>query len=277
MINIKIYSTVILVLLTTMSFGLTSCTFPGLQGEYMTGYKKRVDNKVEIIVYTSLTCSNCKFLHDYVEKPLYQKYISNSKVNFTIVILPEADNDSMRVSEATLAADEQGKIWEYRDALLTSWDNIGRINCSSMYLLYIAQQIGLDMDLFNHSINSGNLYKKLLENVRRSYSDNIDSIPIILINNHRIVGINPIDNYKHHRIRNSRIFAMTNIELFNQCNLHFISVLLKNIIRIIYTIQTIYVQLNYDEYIFSIRTYLKKLYNIYMVWQVDKECPTSYV
>jgi protein-disulfide isomerase len=150
---------------------------------------------VEIVIYTDFGCSECAQLHFTVETELLQQYVNTGKAEFKIYLLTGLGPDSVRAAQAALCANEQGRFWEYRDAILTAFSQMGVAAYSDEELLKVADELGLDKESFIACLNSAAIEEKLEQNMSQSQEAGIDHVPTVIINGVKVVGVEPLETY----------------------------------------------------------------------------------
>src|SRR5215467_8314234 len=150
----------------------------------------KVDAPVTIIEFTDYQCPSCGALHPIVEQ-LVGEY-PPEKLRLVIRDFPlDRHENAFKAAEASEAAREQGKYWEYIDILFRNQNAL-----SVDKLKEYAGQIGLDRAKFDSALDSG----KYAELVKRDLNDGsrlgIDSTPTVFINGRKFTGEKTHDNLK---------------------------------------------------------------------------------
>ncbi|MFL5275054.1 MAG: thioredoxin domain-containing protein [Myxococcales bacterium] len=99
--------------------------------------------------------------------------------------------NAMPAAEAAMAADEQGKFWEYHDALFKRQNELGPA-------LYdeVAKQVGLDMEKFHASIQGHKHLARIKADMAAGSAVGADGTPTFFINGKKLVGAMPIESFK---------------------------------------------------------------------------------
>ena len=84
----------------------------------------------------------------------------------------------MGAAVAALAANEQGKFWEYHDKLFENYKSL-----SHKKFQEIAQELGLDMKRFNTDLSNPKLRQAVSKDMDDAVKNGIRSTPTILVNN----------------------------------------------------------------------------------------------
>lgn len=112
---------------------------------------------------------------------------------------------SVKAAEAALCAGVQGKFWGFHDLLFEhqpSWS--GKQNYREYFRTY-AQTLDLDVEQFNHCVESGEMLEVVQQDRHQGKALNVNATPTIFLNNIRIVGARPFS-----------VFAQTIEELLQQ-------------------------------------------------------------
>lgn len=123
-------------------------------------------------------------------KQLVQAY--PGKIRLVIKNYPYKYRDFSKIAaEASLAARDQGKYWEMHEMLLTRSPKLDRDS-----LISYAQELGLDVEKFTASLDSGEYSKEVDRDVQYAESIDLYNTPTIYINGRQIVGERPFEYFK---------------------------------------------------------------------------------
>ena len=151
---------------------------------------------VNIVIYTDFSCGSCARLHFEVEKELLELYVKTGKAKLSYYLLAVVEPESVPAAQAALCANEQGRVWDYRDAILTAWQESGKPAYSEEHLRNTAEELGLDMTAFDACLsNPAAILEKLQQSLQKSQEAGIDEVPVVFINDVRIDGIQPLETY----------------------------------------------------------------------------------
>lgn len=151
--------------------------------------------KVEIVIYTDFQCGACARLHSEVEGELLRLYVDTGEVSLDMRLLSAMGPDSLRAAEAALCAADQGRFWDYRDAIFAAWLQAGEAAYSEEGLLSAAEGIGLDEGAFSACLQSGAKQAEVEENMDQAWAAGVTGIPTVFINGTKVVGFKPLDTY----------------------------------------------------------------------------------
>jgi protein-disulfide isomerase len=131
--------------------------------------------RVTLIEFTDYECPSCGRFHPVLEKIL-QEY--GDRVRLVVRNFPlDMHQHAMKAAEASEAAREQGKYWEYIALLFENQSALGVEN-----LKEYASKVGLDRQKFDQALSSG----KFRDNVKRDIEDGlkvgVNGTPTLFLN-----------------------------------------------------------------------------------------------
>ncbi len=137
---------------------------------------------ITVIVFTDFECPFCSKAHQKL-KDLFARYPQDVRILFRNFPL-NMHKDARTAAYAAACAHLQGKFWPYADLL---FENQGQLGISSLY--DYAEQVGLDMDKFKESMESGQGEKMVEADIAEGGELGINGTPGVFINGHFINGI----------------------------------------------------------------------------------------
>lgn len=139
------------------------------------------DAKVTVIEFSDFECGFCKDVSATVKR-LKQEY--GGKIRFIFKHLPiEFHKSAHLAAQASMAAHEQGKFWEYHDLLFANQRNLTKAD-----LLRYAQQLQLDMTRFRQALDSGKYKDQVSHDYDQGRWWGIDGTPIFIVNGKKMQG-----------------------------------------------------------------------------------------
>ena len=108
---------------------------------------------------------------------MLDKYSKKVKLVFKNFPLSSTHPFAYAAATAALAADAQGKFWEFHDKL---FENQKILNDAKIQ--EIAQGLKLDMDTFNKTMHDPAIQKVIARDMEEGQGAGIESIPIVFIN-----------------------------------------------------------------------------------------------
>src|SRR5712691_2927396 len=144
---------------------------------------------VTIVEWSDFQCPFCGRVEPTLQqlREQYQGKIRIAWKNQPLSFHPNA----MPAAEAAMAAHEQGKFWEFHDALFKKQLQLGPA-------LYddLARQLGLDMDRFRGAIQARKHAAHIQADIAAGNAVGAQGTPTFFINGKKLVGAQPIDAFK---------------------------------------------------------------------------------
>ncbi len=145
----------------------------------------KADAPITIIEYSDYQCPYCKKAQPHM-KAVEAKY--GDKVRVVFMNQPLAMHKMARpAAVAAMAADKQGKFWEYHDALFASE------GLDEARLVAIAKEIGLNMGKWETDRKSTEVDAAVAADVARAEKYKITSTPTFFVNGYKVKGAQPPD------------------------------------------------------------------------------------
>jgi protein-disulfide isomerase/uncharacterized membrane protein len=148
-----------------------------------------INTPAEIVVFSDFQCPACRYFFNVLNE-VKNKYAGKYHVVFKHFPLNTACNPSVKnnihpkACEAALASEaagEQGRFWEYHDALFNA--NLHDPNNSSSSL---AVKMRLDANQFARALTSKDASDRIKRNVAEAIRLNVNSTPAIFFNGRRV-------------------------------------------------------------------------------------------
>ena len=147
------------------------------------------DAKVKIVEFSDFECPACRLLASNMKAVMleYGDRVSLHFVNYPLdrTINKHLANDiHMNAGLAAIAgvcAQEQGKFWEFYNILFENQTKI-----STDYIVETANEVGLDMGKFNECINSGEIRKRVTNEIDLGKELGVSGTPTLFINGRKV-------------------------------------------------------------------------------------------
>jgi len=123
---------------------------------------------ITIIEFGDYQCEQCYKWYHTTKDSIVQNYIETGKANLIFVDLAFLGRDSPKAAAASYCAEEQGKYWEYHDLLYNFQEGIDSGWANSERLKAFAQNLELDMELFDSCVDSGKFAKRVQFNINEA-------------------------------------------------------------------------------------------------------------
>ena len=160
---------------------------------------------ITIVEFSDFQCPFCARFHVQTLPPLLEEYIDTGKVNLVYRDFPiqSIHPNALPAAVAAECANEQGKYWDYHDALFEQQSGWSRLDSNSAIAAFsqYATDIGLEKQQFDSCLETG----KYLEEVQGDLSDGRDydvtGTPAFFIGNEQIGfvklnGAQPFDSFQ---------------------------------------------------------------------------------
>jgi len=150
------------------------------------------DAKITIVSFEDYQCPFCARAHQQSFPQLKKDYIDTGKVNYVFRDFPLSFHPNAQpASEASECAHEQGKFWEYHDALFANQQDLGR----DLYLK-LAGDLKLDVNKFTTCIDTRKYQKEVEADFAYGSTVGVSGTPTFFINGVRLVGAQPFTAFK---------------------------------------------------------------------------------
>lgn len=146
---------------------------------------------VTIIEYADLQCPNCALFARTTEREIERRYIETGKVRLEFRHFPFLGKESERAAEALECAGEQGKFWQYHDALFAAQAGENRGAFSDKNLRAIADRSGLDGAALAACLDSGRYRGRVQADKLAGEAVGVQGTPTFFVNGRMIVGAQP--------------------------------------------------------------------------------------
>lgn len=159
----------------------------------------RPDAPVTMIVFSDFQCSLCSIFHFGSQEAIIETYVKRGLVRFAFKHYPTLGEESFTAAYASECAREQGKFWEYQDLLFEKQsqsviENSGIF--SSENLVRVAEEIGLEKNMFEQCLSSGQYKENILRDLEEGKAAGVQGTPTVFVNNEKMEGSLPFETYK---------------------------------------------------------------------------------
>jgi protein-disulfide isomerase len=127
---------------------------------------------------------------------LIERYVEDGTLRFKWRDFAYLGQESKTAAQAARAAQEQGKFWEYHDALYQNQGSINGGTFSDEKLIELAGEVGLDTESFESDLTSGRFEPVVQGDLREAQDTGIQGTPSFTINGQRLVGPQPLEAFE---------------------------------------------------------------------------------
>jgi len=147
------------------------------------------DAPVTIVEFSDFECPYCGAAHDTVEQVMntYAGKVRLVYRQFPLSFHPHA----AKAAEASLCAADQGKFWEYHEALFKNQKKLDLPDLKAH-----AGEVGLDTQKFSQCLDSGDKMKAVDADQQAGLAVGVGGTPAFFINGIFLNGAQPIDEFK---------------------------------------------------------------------------------
>ena len=153
------------------------------------------DAPVQIVVYFDFQCPHCDSLHSGAEAQIVETYVKTNQAHLEVRPYAVMGPDSIRASEAALCAADQGRFWEYRDALFSAYRQNGRTAYLEDGLVQTASAVGLDEGALRTCLAGHQRRAEVDEILSQGKADGVQVVPTVLINGLKVEGALPFESF----------------------------------------------------------------------------------
>jgi protein-disulfide isomerase len=151
---------------------------------------------VTVVEYADFQCPVCKRAETAVRAQLEKDYVQSGKVNIEFRMYPFIGQESFNAAQAADAAGDQGKFWEYHDALFNAQGSENGGNFTYDKLVAIAKQVGLDVPKFEETLSSNVHLADIQKEADAAHAAGVSSTPTFFIGGKKIVGVQAYSEFK---------------------------------------------------------------------------------
>lgn len=148
--------------------------------------------KVVAHLYSDFQCPACRFAEPAV-KAAMEAYKDRVRFIWKDFPLEQIHPNARGASNAARCAQDQGKFWEYHDALYASQTDWEKMNNPSGKFTEIARVLGLNEGVFTTCLTNRVHNDLVSRDVSEGLANRVDRTPTFFVNNRRYFGMNPAD------------------------------------------------------------------------------------
>ncbi len=150
---------------------------------------------VQVIAYSDFGCSHCRAWAESQEKQLRADYEASGKVRYEYKSQNIGGTPTRDAANAAECAADQGKFWDYHDALFTKQGTAANPFTKPLLKRYAAE-LGLDASKFDPCVDQNLHYDKVRADEAEATGKGVDSTPTFLVNGTKVMGAVPYAEFK---------------------------------------------------------------------------------
>lgn len=151
-------------------------------------FRGPADAKVTIVEFSDFQCPSCKAVEPLLKQVL-AKYPNDVRLVYRHYPLVSIHQYAQIAAQASEAAAEQGKFWEFHDVLFEKQEAWSKLSSESQVIdafVEYAGQLGIDTTKFRERIAADEVRKRVLADVADSQKLNLSGTPSLFVNNKRV-------------------------------------------------------------------------------------------
>jgi len=148
------------------------------------------DAPITIIEFSDYECPYCMKWHVEVWPRLLEAYPDQIRLIYRDFPLTNIHANATPAAAAANCAEEQEKYWEFNELLFSGRESLGVPG----YQAY-AEEISLDMGLFNECLDSGRHNEEIMADFEFAANLGISSTPTFFVNGIPVVGAQPFEMF----------------------------------------------------------------------------------
>lgn len=151
---------------------------------------------VTVVEYADFQCPVCKRAESSIVSKIEEDYIVDGQVKLEFRMFPIIGDESYWAAQAAEAARDQGKFWEYHNALFNAQ---GRENSGAFSydrLVALAKDVGLDVPTFEQTLQDNTHLDAIKAEAKAASDAGVSSTPTFYVNGKKIVGAQSYDVFQ---------------------------------------------------------------------------------
>jgi protein-disulfide isomerase len=149
------------------------------------------DAPITIVEFSDFQCPFCGRFYQDTYQPLLDAYPGKIRFVYRHLPLTSIHPNAMPAAEASMCANEQGKFWEFHNAMFADQTSLG-----PDFYVQIAQNLGLDMTAFQDCLANDKYSAEIQKDSDFALNLGVNSTPTFFINGLAVVGAQPLDVFK---------------------------------------------------------------------------------
>ena len=151
---------------------------------------------VTIVEYADFQCPVCKRAQTSIVANLEKDYVNTGKVKIEFRMFPIIGQESWNAAQAADTAGDQGKFWEYHDALFNAQGAENGGNYTFEKLDALAATLGLDVQKFRDTLTANTHLDAIQKEKDAGDAAGISSTPTFFVGEKKIVGAQAYSVFK---------------------------------------------------------------------------------
>ena len=145
-----------------------------------------LSEKIILLEFSDFQCPYCEKAYETV-KEFMDKHVDEVTLVYKHFPLFTIHPQALPAAKASWAAQQQGKFWDYYDALFEQQDNLGED-----FYIELAEDLDLDMEQFERDRNSRNADLAIEKDMELAQEIGIQGTPLFIFNGQVFSGAIPL-------------------------------------------------------------------------------------
>jgi protein-disulfide isomerase len=153
---------------------------------------------IQVTEFGDFECPACGRFSELTEPDVRKNYVSTGKVLWRFIDYPlPMHKNTWQASRAAACADEQGKFWEFHDALYSTQDqwNGEATGSPDKFMKQLGERLGLDKSKFNACVDDKKMQAKIQAHYQLAVSRQIGSTPTFIVGDRQVSAAMPYDDF----------------------------------------------------------------------------------
>ena len=159
----------------------------------------RDNAKVTIIEFSDFQCPPCALFHSGAGNAIIEEYVKKGLARVAHKDFPLLGEESFNAAYAARCANEQGKFFEYQDALFSQQSKYASENSGMFFveqLIRLADDIKLNKNIFSDCLYKDRYKEAVLKDLEDGRAAGVTGSPTIFINGRKLEGLISFEDYK---------------------------------------------------------------------------------
>jgi len=154
--------------------------------EEMTHFKGNPDAEVVLVEYSDFQCPACRAMYPIVSS-LMAEYGDSIRFEYRHFPIERAHPYAVQAGAAAEAAGQQGKFYEFHDALFENQQTWSQSPTPNVFFMQYAEELELDLDMFRRHSNASVLRDKVRSQQQEGLAAGVTGTPTMFLNGERMV------------------------------------------------------------------------------------------
>ncbi len=150
---------------------------------------------IVMVAFSDFRCSYCRKFWQDTFPQIEAQYIRPGAVRFVYRHMAVLGGPSRLAAQAATCADDQGKFWEYHQAL---FNNMAPFLLTGSRLKQLALTVGLDGKVFEACLDSGKYAERIDAETFLGHAMGATGTPAFLINGRLLIGAYPFQAFQEY-------------------------------------------------------------------------------